>query len=510
MFGLTSGWLGMGAILDFAAFEHYVNRFNSEDVESVTNYVPNAVSKAWLAENIPLFECPDPEVEEVYYFRWWVFRKHIKATPAGFVITEFLKPVRHAGPYNTISCAVGHHLAEGRWLHEQRYLREYILFWLRGENGGPQPHFHRYSSWFAAAVFDWYLVTGDREFVTGLLPDLIADYRQWEQERLLTNGLFWQFDVRDGMEESISGSRTNKNARPSINSYMYGNARAIAALARLSGQTEWAVEFDRKAERLRELILTELWDHEAKFFKVRLEDGRLSDAREAIGFIPWLFDAVPFEDEYLCAWRQVTDPAGFKAPFGLTTAERRHPRFRSHGIGRCEWDGAVWPFATVQTLGAMAKVLRAETQSHVARRDYFDAFLDYVRAQRAGGRPYIGEYLDETSGAWINGRDDRSRHYNHSTFADVLITGVVGVVPTPGDLVVIDPLVPPGTWDWFCLDGMRYRGSTLAVVWDRTGTRYGRGAGLMVFLNGERVAWRPELGRLVFSLSGCARAPAQE
>jgi len=40
----------------------------------------------------------------------------------------------------------------------------------------------------------------------------------------LTNGLFWQYDVRDGMEESISGSRTNKNLRPTINSYMFGNA----------------------------------------------------------------------------------------------------------------------------------------------------------------------------------------------------------------------------------------------------------------------------------------------
>ena len=52
---------------------------------------------------------------------------------------------------------------------------------------------------------------------------------------VLANGLFWQYDVRDGMEESISGSRTKKNVRPPLNSYMFGNARAVAAIARLAG-----------------------------------------------------------------------------------------------------------------------------------------------------------------------------------------------------------------------------------------------------------------------------------
>ena len=53
------------------------------------------------------------------------------------------------------------------------------------------------------------------------------------------------------------------------------------------------------------------------------------------------------------AWKQLMDPGGFLAPFGLTTAERRHPEFRSHGCCQCEWDGAVWPFATSQTLVAL-------------------------------------------------------------------------------------------------------------------------------------------------------------
>jgi hypothetical protein len=486
-------------ILQPTAFAHYIESFNAMEDENWTNFVSNAESWTWLRANVPLFECPDRDVEETYYFRWWTFRKHLRRTAQGFVFTEFLLPVRHAGVENTISCAVGHHLMEGRWLRDQRYLDDDTRFWLRGQAGRPQPHFHKFSSWFAAAVYDRYLVDGDRRFLVSLLDDLVADYRSWEGERQLPNGLFWQYDVRDGMEESISGSRTNQNIRPTINSYMFANARAIAAIARLANKNDVAREYERKAANLKRLTQDTLWDASARFFKVRLDNGRLSDAREEIGFIPWYFELPDRDRGYEAAWAQLNDPGGFRAPYGITTAERCHPRFRTHGCCHCEWDGAVWPFATSQTLAALANVVRDYRQSVVTSRDYFDAFLTYVRCQRRNGKPYIGEYLDETTGQWLKG-DERSRYYNHSTFADPLITGVVGLRPRADDTVEIYPLLPTGTWDWFCLDGVRYHGHTLAILWDRQGKRYGRGKGLSVLADGNVIARSDKLGRLIGKL----------
>ena len=77
------------------------------------------------------------------------------------------------------------------------------------------------------------------------------DYRQWENEKPLTNGMFWQFDVRDAMEESISGSRTKKNIRPTINSYMFANAQAIAEIARLAGNKKVAAEYRRQSREVK-------------------------------------------------------------------------------------------------------------------------------------------------------------------------------------------------------------------------------------------------------------------
>ena len=88
-----------------------------------------------------------------------------------------------------------------------------------------------------------------------------------ETERQLPNGLFWQYDVRDGMEESISGSRTAKNIRPTINSYMFANACAIANLATLAGKPKLAAEFGRQSHSTKKLTQENLWDTNANFLK---------------------------------------------------------------------------------------------------------------------------------------------------------------------------------------------------------------------------------------------------
>jgi Trehalase len=485
-------------VLNPEKFSHYIRHFNEMEDENWTNMVSNARSEEWLRANVPYFECADPEVEELYYFRWWSFRKHLVQTTNGVVVTEFLVPMRHAGAYNTIICAVGHHLAEGRWLRDDRYVNEYIRFWFRSNAGKPPVHFHKYSSWFAAAVYDRYLVNQDRKFAVGLLDDLVADYRVWEQERQLTNGLFWQYDVRDGMEESISGSRTQQYMRPTINSYMFGNARALAAVARLAGRSELAREFDAKAAALKRQVETTLWNPTANFFEVRHPDGVFADVREQLGFIPWFFELPSPGRE--CAWLQLADPQGFCAPYGVTTAERRAPGFRSHGCCKCEWDGAVWPFATCQTLKALANVLRDYPTCVVSSKDYFNTFMTYAQSQHFEGKPYIGEYLDEVTGQWLKGKQERSRYYNHSTFADLVITGLAGLCPRADETIELRPLLPEGTWDWFCLDALPYHGRKLTIIWDQDGKHYGRGQGLSLMVNGKTLARSANLGKLEVKL----------
>lgn len=88
----------------------------------------------------------------------------------------------------------------------------------------------------------------------------------------------------------------------------------------------------------------------------------------------------------------------------------------------------------------------------------------------------------------LKGDQERSRYYNHSTFNDLLITGICGLQPQADNTVVINPLVPEGKWTYFCLDNVRYHGHDITILYDKDGSRYHQGKGLMVFVDGVKKA----------------------
>ena len=485
------------AILKSENYRHHVEHFNRMEDENKINAISNAQSWDWMKANIPLFDCPQDNFQEIYYYRWWTFRKHIHKTPQGFILTEFLVDRNYADKYNMISCALGHHIYEGRWLHDQRYLNEYVQTWYRGNDGGRMKKLLTFSSWTADALFNRYKVNADKDYLVNMLPDLDAEYKTWEKDRRTANGLFWQSDVKDGMEESLSGGRREQNARPTINSYMFGNAKAIAEIASLKKDTNLSLVYKLKADTLKKVIENRLWNNGSRFFETvkKQGNGDFASVREAIGFIPWYFN-LP-DEKYDDAWKQVSDPAGFRAPFGLTTAERRHPDFRTHGCCKCEWDGAIWPFATSQTLTGMANRMNNDTKKILADTTYFRLMELYVESQYYRGKPYIGEYLDETTGYWLKGDQERSRYYNHSTFNDLIISGLIGLRPRTDQVIEVNPLVPQEKWDWFCLDNVLYHGKILTIIWDKTGDHYKKGRGLQVLVNGKKEASSEKIERIL-------------
>ena len=483
-------------VLRYDDFAHYADYFNNMEDENIVTDIPNSGASAWMARNIPLFNCPDKDFEEMFYYRWWTLRKHIKRTPVGYGMTEFLVQRSYADRYNLIACAIGHHVMETRWLRDTTYLHQILNTWYHGNEGKPMQKMVKFSSWNPAAVYEAYKVHGDKDFLLALKPSLEEEYARWQSTNRLDNGLYWQGDVQDGMEESISGGRKKKYARPTINSYMFGNAQALAAINALAGDQHKADSYSKEAQQQKSLIENKLWNSNHQFFETMRGDT-LAAVREAIGFIPWYFN-MPEAGKYDEAWKQVEDEKGFSAPYGLTTAERRHPQFRSHGTGTCEWDGAIWPFASSQTLSAMINYINNYPQPVVGKETFFKQMKRYVESQHHRGRPYIGEYLDETNGAWLMGDRERSRYYNHSTFNDLVITGIAGIRPQADGSVEINPLVPAGQWPYFCLDNVSYHGHTLTVIYDHDGQRYHQGKGLTLLVDGKKVAQRKDLGKLTY------------
>ena len=498
-------------VLSGKALNHYVLSFNANDEELYPGYITNGAAWNFLNDNIPLFECPDKDIEATYYFRWWTYRKHIKSTPDGFIITEFLPEVPWAGKDGSIDCAAGQHIYEGRWLANPKYLDDYSAFWF--DRGG-EPR--RYSTWLADALWARYLVNGDSTLIRRLLPNLVANDEAWEQEHHGTNGLFWQTDDRDGMEMSIGGS----GFRPTINSYMYGDALAIANIADLAGRSDLAAEYRKKAARLKWMVQRKLWDKAARFFKILPQNqDELVTVRELHGYTPWYFN-LPDPDKS-AAWKQLRDPKGFYAPFGPTSAEQRDPRFTIAYSGHeCQWNGPSWPFATSVTLTAMANLLDNYRQHAANRQDYFDLLKIYTKSQQLklpGGSvvPWIDEDLDPYSGTWIarallkqRGSEipERGKDYNHSTYCDLIISGLVGLRPRADNIVEVNPLVPSGAWDYFCLDKVAYHDHILTILFDKSGRHYGRGKGLRVVADGREIAAAATLRRVTAQLDKSSRS----
>lgn len=489
-------------ILTTDKLQKNVAYFNSIDTENIKNYVPNSESFDWLSKNIPLFDCPDSVIQTLYDYRWWAFRKHLKQTPDGFIFTEFITLVKHAGSYNSVSSATGHHIYEGRWLRDPKYIKDYISFWLYVDKKRNAPKLHGFSGWVEDAVYKFYLVNQDAAFAKRLLPTLDSNYRLWEQEKGLPNGMFWQYDVKDAMEESISGGRKQQNVRPTINSYMYGNAKALASLATLAGNDTLKSRYAKKAAFLKTEVQKQLWNDSQAFFEVKYPDGKFANVREELGLIPWYFNLPDDKKKYAAAWNQLTDTTGFNAPWGITTAERRHPGFRTHGTGHgCEWDGAVWPFATTQTLKALSNLL-TDYSNHAGMTPqvFYNELHKYAASHQMEGKLYLGEYQDEKTGRWLKGPDPRSEFYNHSGYADLIISDLIGLKSRADNKIEINPLLPKGQWAWFCLDKVRYHNHDLTILWDENGSKYGKGKGFVIFADGKEIYRAAQLKHAVITL----------
>jgi hypothetical protein len=167
----------------------------------------------------------------------------------------------------------------------------------------------------------------------------------------------------------------------------------------------------------------------------------------------------------------------------------------------------------------MANVLNGYKQNAISKADYFETLKIYTkshRLKREDGRvvPWIDENLNPYTGDWIArtrlAPAVRGRDYNHSSYCDLIISGLIGLRPRPDDVVEVNPLVPADTWDWFCLDNVLYHGHFITILWDKTGRRYGKGIGLIIFADGSEIARSDVLARVTAQLPATKKKqPAQ-
>ena len=501
-------------IINKNLLKEYVDKFNKYDHELYKQFIDNKNAYKFLSGNIPIIEIPDKVIEEKYYFRWWTFRKHIKSTVDGFVITEFLPKVYWSKKHNTINCPAAHHIYEGRWLRNPKYISEYIDFWLKNSEDG----IRQYSFWIADATLAFNKIHRNDSLLFTQLGPLISNYNEWEKIRKDNNkSLFWQWDEKDGMELTVSGKILNggieksgvKAVRPTINSYMYGDAIAISKIAYLKNELEIGKKFEKKAKKIKEKLQSRLWNKDLSFFTVLPKNYNKTtkplNIRELIGYVPWYFNLPDDKLEYTIAWEKLKDTLGFSAPYGLTVTERSHPFFKiSYNGHECQWNGPSWPFATTQTLKAFANYLNNYSKNYsVSKDEYYPLLLQYAKSHKIRNEtgeeqnwidenlnPFTGDWISRTrlkeweNGTWSDAKGgvERGKDYNHSSFCDLVLNDLLGIKPKLNSTIEINPLIPDN-WEWFAVKNINYQGKKIDIVWDKSGEKYELGKGLTIFVN---------------------------
>lgn len=487
---------------------------------------------AEIARAAPRFHCGDEVLTAVYKRRWESFAANVVHTERGWLVTEFHQP----GPgraHGTVNAAAGHHILEGRWLSRPEVIGDYLRFWFTAPEAEP----HRYTEWIAWAASEYARLQNAWEPVSELLPGMISTFEAWNADSLHPSGLYWAHDLADAMEFSISGD----GFRPTINSYQFANASAIAEFARRRGDDDVARRFASERDAIRARVLEHLYDPELSFFTTlplspdgeeayvatagaerrmpteyvsaplpeRAEVPPARRARELVGFAPWYVGLPGGDIDARAAVAELTDPEGFAAEYGLRTAERRHPRYGfpvQSTLSRflCRWNGPSWPFATSQTLSALARIARSSQGGPSAASTYLDLLRQYAAAHvEADGGYWLDEDLDPDTGSWL-ARDWRRRNdlakaeigrdYQHSTFADLVLSGLLGIdVDAGGETITVSPLGSAAELGWFEVTGLRLAGADVEIRWDpERGMRVTTPAGAVE---------RPDLGPLSAALA---------
>ena len=161
---------------------------------------------SWYEANIPFFECSDAELTRTYYYRWQMYKAHLKDLGSrGYIVTEFLDDVGWAKqPYQSLNDATAFHIYEGRWLRDPRYVDDYIDYMYTG--GGNDRHF---SEGIADATYADYLVTGDRAFATKHVDVTQHIFNLWDDHFDFGKGLYYIMPLLDATEYSIASIETS-------------------------------------------------------------------------------------------------------------------------------------------------------------------------------------------------------------------------------------------------------------------------------------------------------------
>ena len=97
----------------------------------------------------------------------------------------------------------------------------------------------------------------------------------------------------------------------------------------MTGETGKVKSYQLRADTLKNLIETKLWNEQQQFFETHRGDSS-ANVREAIGYIPWYFNLPDVGSKYEVVWQQLLDEKGYRLGNCDITICAEQPKMNPH------------------------------------------------------------------------------------------------------------------------------------------------------------------------------------
>lgn len=503
------------------------------------SYIQELDDHQWYLDNIPFIDVPEKSLQDVYYYRTSVNKRHLRWTHEGhgWISTEFIQPVAWASKFQTIPDSAAHQVLELRWLRDQNYAKDIIQEYTRG--GVEKLSGITYTNYMQTATLEHAQATGDVSFLVSQLEGMIASYNLWNVTIDATTGLYHRNPLLDAQEYSLPGYLVGgpgggpmqewndfgldaaegggndydliwlgpETYRPDFNAYMVSGARAISVVAAMAGNSSLAKTWETYADDLYSRMEKLIYSDELNFWIDVVQGTNLRcEGRELIGYYPYRF-GVGTNATQVEGLAAATNNEHFLTEFGPTTLEQTNPYYTAlkNTTYCCQWQGQSWPFSTCVFLDVLAMIARDNLSDVITPELFYDQLMVYTRTNYKDGVPFTAESHYPTIDEWSGDTTNHSENYFHSTYMDNIFTNLFGIVPSFGDRLVLQPLVP-SNWSYFVVENLPYHGTLLTMVWDKDGTHYSstggpdHSAGFSIYSNGTMFHHQPTLSAVNITL----------
>lgn len=433
----------------------------------------NELSRKYLSwfDDAPEFECSDKYIEKCWWYRWYILRSCLAEPGTGYLNHAlFYEGRAHAmekTPYQAtgwefsrlIPLSTPLTLTDARWFKNPEIAKE--AFRALGGTMNDDGAFSvssvdskgkEYSQYAAWALYSFYLLDGDREFIREVLPmfkkDALSVYARHkgandDLQICYTHALtgkeyqpgYWFF-TNQCFPPKVRGTTEGYTPlkRVDCSVYMYLNFTGLGRLCREVGDAD-AEMFLSKAESIKNAVLGKMWEGVSGcFYDLHHQTDRRAYVKHIVSVYPlW---AGMTDGRHLKMLDYLFSPDYFARGSGFASAAADCPVYSPSGgwkgdyfKGRdgCMWNGPSWPYTTGIALDATAK--QSKQHAHAYDAQFMKFFRQYTLEHFRGGNiddPYLVEFYNAETGEALSDEAD----YNHSFYIDLVVRHIAGIEPT--------------------------------------------------------------------------------